>query len=153
VSIKVTVDEKSKTATIQFLQKILPEEINRILYDSLDYFMRLLANTVKLKLSGPVLKVQTGRLRSSILTQLIPEPPKLIGEIGTNVVYAPIHEFGGTVIRGSHIRISSKGKSFIVTAHTATYPERSYLRSSLNEEFPKLAQIIERQLTRALANA
>lgn len=47
------------------------------------------------KLSGQVLKVQTGRLRSSINTRVKKLGPlQVIGIIGTNVVYARAHEYG-----------------------------------------------------------
>lgn len=144
------VDEKSKTATVQFLQTLLPEQINRILYNSLDYFMRLLANKVKGKLSGPVLKVQTGRLRSSIITDIIPQPPKLIGKIGTNVVYATIHEYGGIIRAKNKPYLQFKTPTGWVSVKEVHMPERSYLRSSLDEEFPKLPDIIRLQLRKAL---
>lgn len=47
------------------------------------------------KLSGQVLKVRTGRLRSSINTRVKRiGPTGMLGVVGTNVVYARAHEFG-----------------------------------------------------------
>ena len=77
---------------------------------------RMVANTAKANyLSGPRpdrLGVQTGRLRRSIATP----PPKVTptgveGEVGTNVVYAAIHEFGGTIRpkTSQYLAIPAKG--------------------------------------------
>lgn len=55
----------------------------------------------KTYLSGPGperLKAPTGRLRSSITTKTKREGNLIETSVGTNVVYAPIHEFGGTTM-------------------------------------------------------
>lgn len=52
----------------------------------------------KNKLSGQVLKVRSGRLRSSITNRVFLSGKDLAGQVGTNVVYAKIHEIGGTLI-------------------------------------------------------
>jgi len=49
------------------------------------------------KLSGQVLHVRSGRLRSSISHRLEPIGQDLTARVGTNLVYARIHEFGGTI--------------------------------------------------------
>lgn len=55
---------------------------------------------IKLNLSGKVLHVQTGRLRTSIRHRIkvMRGGKRIVGRIGTNVVYAMIHEFGGTIV-------------------------------------------------------
>lgn len=48
-------------------------------------------------LSGPrpaKLGVLTGRLRSSITHQVTGQGKDLVGEVGTNVIYGRVHEFG-----------------------------------------------------------
>jgi phage gpG-like protein len=49
------------------------------------------------KLSGQVLHVRSGRLRSSISHRLEQIGQDLTARVGTNLVYARIHEFGGTI--------------------------------------------------------
>src|SRR5215831_2738921 len=49
----------------------------------------------KRKLSGQVLNVGTGLLRSSINTKTTADSNSATATIGTNVKYAGIHEFGG----------------------------------------------------------
>ncbi len=59
------------------------------------------------KLSGQALRVRSGRLRSSISHRLERAGEDLTAVVGTNVVYARIHEFGGTVTpkRAAHLAI------------------------------------------------
>ena len=53
------------------------------------------ANVKSQQLSGNPVKVRSGRLRSSVRTQI--NTGRLEGRVGTNVVYAPIIEDGGTI--------------------------------------------------------
>jgi phage gpG-like protein len=80
------------------------------------------------KLEGQVLKHRSGNLSTSIVTT----GPEIDGErvsggtvsSGDVVHYARIHEYGATVAR-----VSKLGKSY-----TATYPERSFMRSGLRDQ-------------------
>jgi len=80
------------------------------------------------KLEGQVLHHRSGNLSTSIVTG----GPDVSGDsvVGTvasssDVVhYARIHEYGATVTR-----VSKLGKTY-----TATYPERSFMRSSLADQ-------------------
>ncbi len=49
------------------------------------------------KLSGQVLRVRSGRLRSSITHRVAQEGDDTVARVGTNVIYAKIHEYGGTI--------------------------------------------------------
>lgn len=103
---------------------------------------------VQNKLSGQVLKRVTGNLASSInaggantASEFIDNGTgDIIGRVGTKVVYAAVHEYGGTVQVPAHERRITQafGKPIepttaFVQAHDAVYPERSFLRSSLEE--------------------
>lgn len=103
--------------------------------------MKLLRR-VKLKLSDDVLNVRTGRLRRSINTRFSsPAAGKTEGAVGTNIPYAKQHEFGETVNVKAHLRLVKQAwgrqlKTPVwsnVSAHSVTYPERSFLRSALAE--------------------
>jgi phage gpG-like protein len=54
------------------------------------------------------LKVRTGRLRSSITGTVIENGSDLSIQIGTDVPYAPIHEFGGQAGRGGRVHIRAR---------------------------------------------
>ena len=109
--------------------------------------LKLEAHIKNDKLSGQVLKVQTGNLRASIFSQTIDEGDTIIGRAASSgdVKYAGIHEFGGVIehpggtpymmIEGKTVFVSkmlSKNLNLPVTApHSIPMPERSFMRSSL----------------------
>lgn len=61
---------------------------------------------VKQKLSGEVLHVRTGVLRSSITSRTQVAGDSVVGSVGTNVRYGRVHEYGfkGIVTVNAHIR-------------------------------------------------
>lgn len=75
-------------------------------------FMNRVVRTAKTDyLSGGAndrLKVRTGRLRSSIVGTVVEEGTDLTIQIGTDVPYAPIHEFGGQTGRGGRVHIRAR---------------------------------------------
>ncbi len=95
----------------------------------------------KNRLSGPrpqYLGVRTGRLRSSIsFTQTVKEGNEYSSKIGTNVEYAPIHEFGGH---------TGRGKGFMM-------PARPFLRPSLEDSDNQktILNILTRNINEALS--
>lgn len=103
---------------------------------------------VKQKLSGEVLKVRTGVLRSSTNLSVSQTPTSVLATEGTNVRYARVHEFGfqGTVSVRAHLRhvVQVFGRPIAATqnvrAHTRrmNLPERSFLRSALREMEPQI---------------
>lgn len=99
------------------------------------------------KLAGQVLNRRTGRLSRSIFGRTSSSADSVSAEIGTNVVYAKVHEFGfqGTVSVPAHERMqtmafgrSIQARMVTVRAHPMrmNLPERSFLRSSLHETAP-----------------
>jgi phage gpG-like protein len=126
---------------------------------------------VKQKLSGEVLNVVTGALRSSIFHEVESTGDTIIGRIASSgdVKYAAIHEFGGTISHPggtAYIVIAGQGATFISNAvaaglgtrisgrtapHTIHMPERSFLRSALREMEPKIRTTLEAAVTRAVS--
>lgn len=93
----------------------------------------LVANTAKAKyLSGPrpdKLGVVTGRLRGSIAT---PRPTmdvkgNIEGKVGTSVVYAAIHEYGGTIVpkNASYLAVPFTGVKGSPRDYNNTFVKRS----------------------------
>ncbi len=96
------------------------------------------------KLSGQVLKVRTGVLRSSINLKVDQSATAITASVGTAVKYAKVHEFGfsGTVSVRAHLRQITQAFGHPIaptTQHVGAHsrrmnlPERSFLRSSLRE--------------------
>ena len=109
-------------------------------------------------LGGTGLRVRTGRLRSSISAVLT------VGSkvsIGTNVVYAPIHEFGGIINHpgGTAYFIGDDGEAVFISnarvaalkagrilprtrPHQISMPERAYLRPALSAKRAEVLNIL-----------
>lgn len=124
----------------------LKTEIRRIAVD-------LSGHVKDKKLSGQVLKVQTGRLRRSINFRVAETGTGIEAKVGTNVEYARVHEFGfsGTVNVKAHMR---KGKkAYEVRAHSrkVNLPERSFLRSTMTDMRAGIDQRIARVIGQAIA--
>ena len=102
-----------------------------------------LESTVKGKLAGQVLHVQSGALRASIASAVDDSPTRVQGRAFSSgdVKYAAIHEFGGDIYP-----VTAKALHFVIGgqhifAKHVHMPERSYLRSSLSD---MEGQIIDR---------
>lgn len=114
------------------------------------------------KLSGQVLKTRTGTLRRSINQRVVDLPAAIVGIVGTNVKYAGIHEFGGTVKghlveakRARTLAFMPKGGSQMIFRRKVSIPDvqmpmRSYLRSGLRDMEPAILKGLREGLRDAL---
>jgi phage gpG-like protein len=113
------------------------------------------------KLSGQVLKVLTGSLRSSISVQIEEAETSIDASVGTNVFYGKIQEYGvsrswlieartGRALRFLPAQAGISGRTiFRKRVMHPPLPERSFLRSALAE----MAPVIEEGLREAVAEA
>lgn len=147
--ISISLDDTAFSARLQRL----PDLIRARLITALDSEAYRLQARVKEKLSGEVLKNQTGRLRRSINVESHDTGDTLVRTVGTNVRYARAHEYGftGTVDVREHTRRITQAfgrpippRDVIVRAHTMkmNLPERSFLRSALRERAPSIRDAI-----------
>lgn len=113
-----------------------------------------LSNKIKFdKLSGQVLKNQSGTLRRSITPAVKTAGAVLTGEVATNIEYAAIHEYGGRTKphdifprKGRALAFMMGGKKVIVKSvhHPGSvFPERSFMRTALNEMQPEIRSAFE----------
>jgi phage gpG-like protein len=105
---------------------------------------------VQQKLSGPVLAVRTGVLRSSINYRVQDSATEVTATIGTAVKYAKFHEYG--VPHSWEIRPrSAKALAFEIGGRSIfaarvihpPLPERSFLRSALREMEPRIKEELQ----------
>ena len=113
------------------------------------------------KLSGHVLKNRTGTLRRSITAfPPLTSGTVITGKVGTNVEYASIHEFGGKTPahdilpkRGRALAFNWKGKDVVfakVHHPGSVFPERSFMRTALNEMKPEILAEFEHAIMEAI---
>lgn len=105
----------------------------------------LLQRTVmKEKLSGQVLNVKTGRLRSSITARTDREAEDITGRVGTNVIYGKFWEMGGRIPaftirpkKAKVLRFYIRGKavfSMFAKIPARTVKARPFLAPALQEK-------------------
>lgn len=138
--LSVTLDTSQGDARLE----AMPGEIRAALLRKMDALRLQLEDHVKNdKLSGQVLKVGSGRLRDSIVSELVDDGDALSVTIASSgdVKYAAIQEFGGKTAAHDILPNKAKVLAFVsggaqvfakIVHHPgSTIPERSYLRSSL----------------------
>jgi phage gpG-like protein len=118
---------------LEQLQRMGTEARQR-LYDAVEgQALALQSDVVTDKLSGQVLKQGTGRLRNSIHYEMTSAGDDVVATVGTDVVYAAIHEYGGEIVpkvaKSLYFVIGGVG----IHAKRVTMPERSFLRSALSD--------------------
>jgi hypothetical protein len=112
-----------------------------------------LVRLAKEKVSGPVLKTKTGTLRRGINALFEETETSITGRAGIGkekAKYPAVHEYGGVFTIREHLRRLTQAfgrlvkvpRQISVRAHTATYPERSYLRSSLRENESRIREAL-----------
>ena len=90
--------------------------------------------------STTMLNVRTGRLRSSISAVMV--GPYAVA-VGTNVVYGPIHEYGGEIlpVRSKWLRFQTPDGQWHTVAKVRI-PARPWLRPALEKMRAAVIQII-----------
>lgn len=114
-----------------------------------------------LKLSDQVLHVRSNVLRSSIAQSVDVDADGVKGTVGTNVDYAPPHEYGLTVQVPSYTRIITQafGRELSapvevnVRAHLIHFKERSFLRSALADRGPTYQGWIKQAVANGVRDA
>ena len=109
-----------------------------------------LENEARNKLSGRVLNVQTGTLRRSIGREINQSGNSIIGSVGSDLKYAAIHEFGGVIKAKNAPYLTFPIDGGWARVKQVTIPERSYLRSTLEEKEPMILNIVQREIEKLI---
>jgi phage gpG-like protein len=115
------------------------------------------------KLSGQVLNVRSGTLRSSIHAEICKNATEMTATVFTDLDYAAAQEFGfsGTVNVRASLRLIKQAfgrpivaKTVTVQAHSRRMdlPERSFLRSALDDMEPDISAGVEDALREAITS-
>jgi phage gpG-like protein len=109
--------------------------------------------TVQRKLSGEVLNIRSGKLFRSATSRVEETGDSIsaIVEAGALAPYGRVHEYGWSGTIPEHMSASRLGKAFLVKAHEAKFPERSFMRTSLQENEAAILQILNDLVTKAVA--
>ncbi len=128
-----TVDASGLDGVLIYLEKLAATTGERLAAAVEIEAIKTVAAVVDTKLSGQVLNQRTGRLASSIHQVTERTGNSVIATVGTDVVYARIHEYGGTIVPkvAKALRFVIGDKTIV--AKSVTMPQRSFLRSTLSD--------------------
>lgn len=103
----------------------------------------------------PGLEMQTGALVNSITVDEVKKgKTKAEVGVGTNMIYARIHEIGGVIVPKSAKMLSWVNKEGVrVFANAVHIPARPYLRPALDENEPDIVKAVETEIWRNLDKA
>jgi phage gpG-like protein len=142
---------------------VLPDRLRAALAEKADALAQnLFSQVVGVNLSGGVLNARSGALRDSIQVALSQQDDRIDAEIFSNgdAPYAAIQEFGGKTAaheilpdKASVLAFVGNGKQLFarrVQHPGSQIPERSYLRSALDEQGENVLQDLT-EIVRSLA--
>ena len=148
---------------VAFLELLPQKAMAAIKADVSRLAITLLRKVQEEKLSGQVLKNQTGTLRRSINQRVeVFGQQAVVGSVGTNLSYAAAHEFGfkGPVNVKAHMRLVKKAFGRTVKnpeehpvrsfTRQMNLPERSFLRTAMAEMAPEIRQGLEAAIQKEL---
>lgn len=140
------------------------EKMPEKLHDALLRSMTGLADDLKAhiasdKLNGQVLKRITGRLAGSIQRRIEDSPNKITATVYSNDTAKPynaVHEYGlmipERIAKGKAMRFMVGGEVvFAKRCRAFKMPERSYMRSGLDDFKPKIIQTLEATVKKAVS--
>lgn len=150
------IDLKINPADLAQLKKA-PGRMRAALMPAMQKCMLAAERSAKLEhLSGPRpgrLDRRSGRLRNSISTSAAMSGDTVRGAIGSNVVYARIHELGGEIRpkTAKALRFSIPGAGWR-TVKKVSIPARPFLRPALEDNIDTFRQIFADALRKAFVS-
>ena len=117
------------------------QRASQVMREKMQSALFLLESGIKDKMSGKVLKVRTGRLRSSVTSRVESAGGDIVGRVGSNVVYAPVHEYGAVITpkRGKYLTFQVDGHW--VRVRSVRIPRRPIWEPTLKENQEKIRNL------------
>jgi phage gpG-like protein len=138
----------------------LPQTLAERLAQEIERLGGVLRARIDRKLSGEVLRRRTGRLAGSITVTAERVGLGASVTVGSGSPYAAIHEYGGILPARTVLPQAARVLAFPwrgqqrffkrVQLPATTMPERSFMRSALNETLPEIRAAIEAAAAEAL---
>lgn len=148
IEMQITGDRELKARFALF-----PANLRQVIFRKFNALAIQLAAHIKQdKLSGQVLKVQSGDLRDSITEEVTQTATSVTAHVFSagNLIYAPVQEYGG---EGPYdiYPVSAKALAFMINgkmvfAKHVVHPalkERSYMRTGLADFAPKIIESMQ----------
>jgi phage gpG-like protein len=126
----------------------LPQTLADRLAGEVERLGGVLRDRVERNLSGEALRQRSGRLAASIAVSIERSGSSAIATVSSDAPYAAIHEYGGTIPAHTILPQSARALAFPwrgqhrffkrVSLPAITMPERSFMRSALDETAPEI---------------
>ena len=97
-------------------------------------------------LAGHTLKARTHRLQHSVKSLVYHFSNTVIGRVGSPVVYAAIHEYGGIIRRKNAKYLVFRIEGKFVRTKKVTMPARRWLSKSVEDVKPQIERIFGREV-------
>lgn len=133
------------------------EKADESVAEAIEQSTQRVAEIARQKLSGGVLSVRSGKL----LASLTGYASDMTGRVTSDAPYARIQEYGGRIEVPDIVPQSARALAFPyegklvfakhAAAHAVSIPERSYLRSALDERAQAFADDVRKVVTGLLA--
>jgi phage gpG-like protein len=138
----------------------LPQTLSERLAQEVERLAGVLRDCVERKLTGEVLRQRSGRLAASIAVDVERNGLAVAATIGSDAPYAAIHEYGGVIPAHEILPQSARALAFPwrgrqrffkrVQLPAVAMPERSFLRSALDETAPEIRAAIAQAAVEAV---
>jgi phage gpG-like protein len=132
---------------------VLPQTLTERLGQEVERLGGVLRDRVERNLSGAVLQQRSGRLAGSIAVNVGRAGLGVSASVSSDAPYAAIHEYGGTIPARTILPQSARALAFPwrgqqrffkrVQLPAVTMPERSFMRSALDETAPEIRAAIQ----------
>ena len=132
----------------------LPQTLAQRLAQEVERLGGVLRDRVERKLSGEVLQQRSGRLAGSIAVAIERNGLAIGATVSSDAPYAAIHEYGGVIPAREILPQSARALAFPwrgqqrflkrVQLPAVTMPERSFMRSALEETAPDIRAALAR---------
>ena len=147
----ITVTVSGDAALVQRLD-LMPQRLRENLAAAVGSLSEQLRGIVDRKLSGEVLQRRSGALAASVDVRISQNATTLGAALATDIRYAAIHEYGGTIaareLRPQGARALAfpwRGKQRFfarVEIPQVKMPERSFMRAALDEIAPEIRAVM-----------
>ena len=131
----------------------LPQTLSERLAQEVERLGGVLRDRIERNLSGAVLQRRSGLLAGSIAVNVERAGLGVSASVTSDAPYAAIHEYGGTIPAHTILPQSARALAFPwrgqqrffkrVQLPAVTMPERSFMRSALDETAPEIQAAIE----------
>lgn len=114
------------------------------------FSIELLEIEAKKGFSNTGLHVRSGDLRRSITGQMKVQGDKVIGVLGSDSIYAAIHEFGGVIATSGKQYLTFQGKYGWAKVSQVIIPKRPFLRPAVERNRRSMRQEIIRGINKEM---